>query len=382
MKKILFVYDKNINLNKISVLYQTPKIYSENGFDVHVICEKPINKKLKNKCKNVRFKTYSPARLNKKITNKYLLFLKFKIEDRINRNKLKKKIKKENFDIIYLMGVNSILAGKKIKDKQKVHRFFGTWDLYESIKKNKKKRILYFETIKAMGLKNNLTILTNDGTDSDKIYNIKNKGKYLFLINGVDNKISKKKKRKKEKKKKIFLGISRLVNIKKPEKLIYIAKEYKKLNKNFKLIILGDGPERKKLEKIINKKKLETEVILKGKVDNEVVQNYLNQADLIISTYDVSNLGNPFLEAMNAEKPIFTFENNELKKIIKHKKNGFIYENKSSNYKVIAKDINKYLENNKFQEEMKKNIKKTKKEIIITWEERIKKEIKEVKKLL
>ncbi|MFW5977001.1 MAG: glycosyltransferase [Candidatus Nanoarchaeia archaeon] len=194
--------------------------------------------------------------------------------------------------------------------------------------------------------------------------------------------ITLKKKRKKEKKKKIFLGISRLVNIKKPEKLIYIAKEYKKLNKNFKLIILGDGPERKKLEKIINKKKLETEVILKGKVDNEVVQNYLNQADLIISTYDVSNLGNPFLEAMNAEKPIFTFENNELKKIIKHKKNGFIYENKSSNYKVIAKDINKYLENNKFQEEMKKNIKKTKKEIIITWEERIKKEIKEVKKLL
>jgi glycosyltransferase involved in cell wall biosynthesis len=277
------------------------------------------------------------------------------------------------------MGVNSILAGKKIKNKIKVHRFFGTWDLHTAIKHKKNKRFLYYETLKAMSLKNNLTILTNDGTNSDKIYRIKNKGKYLFLINGVDKKITKNKNEKQSEK--IFLGISRLVNIKKPEKLIYIAKEYKKISKKFKLIILGDGPEKKKLKKIIKKEQLNNNVILKGKVKNEIVHKYLNRANLVISTYDVSNLGNPFLEAMNAEKPIFTFQNEEIKKIIRHKKNGFIYENNPSSYKKIAHDINEYLNSETMQKEIKENIKKTKRKIITDWEKRINKEIEAISKL-
>lgn len=84
---------------------------------------------------------------------------------------------------------------------------------------------------------------------------------------------------------------------------------------------------------------------------------------------------------MNAEKPVFTFQNKEIKKIIRHKKNGFIYENNYSAYKKIAHDINKYLNNQTMQKEIKKNIKKTKKELITNWENRIKKEIHAVNKL-
>jgi hypothetical protein len=93
MKRILFVYDKNINLSIISVLYQTPKIFSENKFKTTVLCEGPVSEELKKICKKVKFKTYNALRLKTKTSNKYILFLKFKIEDFFNRKKIKKKIK-------------------------------------------------------------------------------------------------------------------------------------------------------------------------------------------------------------------------------------------------------------------------------------------------
>jgi glycosyltransferase involved in cell wall biosynthesis len=148
------------------------------------------------------------------------------------------------------------------------------------------------------------------------------------------------------------------------------------------LIVIGDGYERKRLEELAQNLDIMKHIIFVGSIDNNLVKNYLEVADVFLSTYDVSNIGNPLLEAIKANKIIFTLNNGDTGAWIKHRKNGFIYDIDESTIDRMAHDIVEVINTPELRDSIKQNIKITEKEKLWTWDERLQAEYSEIDKLV
>ncbi len=71
-----------------------------------------------------------------------------------------------------------------------------------------------------------------------------------------------------------------------------------------KLLILGDGPDRKSLERLSVELGVADVVKFIGHVDPELIPQYLSEADLFVRPSRSEGLGNSFLEAMAAGLPV------------------------------------------------------------------------------
>ena len=74
------------------------------------------------------------------------------------------------------------------------------------------------------------------------------------------------------------------------------------LRKRVKLVILGEGEERKNLEKLIVKYDLESQVLLFGRVDNPFI--YMKYAKFFILSSRYEGFGNVLLEALACRTPV------------------------------------------------------------------------------
>lgn len=119
-------------------------------------------------------------------------------------------------------------------------------------------------------------------------------------------------------------------------------------NENIKLFILGEGPERKNLEKLIKEFQLEKTVFLIGRKSNPYV--YMKNADLFILSSRFEGFPNVLLEANACG--CYAICNNSpggINEIIQENINGNIidFENKEIFSKTIKRELNK--EHNKEQ---------------------------------
>lgn len=93
----------------------------------------------------------------------------------------------------------------------------------------------------------------------------------------------------------------------------FIAK-FNLIEKQFpdvKFLIVGDGPYRKTLEKIIIKHNLKSKIHITGFVNQKEIPNYLSLADICINTFDINNvtkriIPTKILEYMACGKPVIT----------------------------------------------------------------------------
>ncbi len=146
------------------------------------------------------------------------------------------------------------------------------------------------------------------------------------------------------KKKNIILSIGRLVKQKNFETLIRGFSLFSKDNPSYKLIILGDGPEKEKLNKLIINLNCEKKIILKGWIKN--TNKYFFNSKLFILTSLYEGLGNVFIDAVNHEVPcIYTNCKSGPNEILIGKKGG--YQIKLKDYRQLAKTIKKALVNYK-----------------------------------
>jgi glycosyltransferase involved in cell wall biosynthesis len=77
-----------------------------------------------------------------------------------------------------------------------------------------------------------------------------------------------------------------------------------KINFDTRLVIVGDGPLRRKLEQAIDDYGLANKVLLLGTVDHEELPRYLSMADVFVRHSLSEGLGNAFLEAMACDLPV------------------------------------------------------------------------------
>lgn len=80
--------------------------------------------------------------------------------------------------------------------------------------------------------------------------------------------------------KKIIITVGRLV--KRKGVYWFIENVLPKLDKNILYVIIGDGPEKERLQKLIQKLKLQGQVLLLGKISDEKLKIIYNTADLFV----------------------------------------------------------------------------------------------------
>lgn len=121
----------------------------------------------------------------------------------------------------------------------------------------------------------------------------------------------------------IFVGV--LIKRKYPSQIIdALDIVYKK--KEFKLDYIGEGFERKQIEKKVKLKLLSKNVVLNGRVPREIVWEKMKQSDCFIMISKNEAYGLVYLEAMAAGCITIAAKNEGFDGVIKHGYNGFLCE--------------------------------------------------------
>lgn len=104
---------------------------------------------------------------------------------------------------------------------------------------------------------------------------------------------------------KYIISVGRLAKQKNYEMLIKAFSDVKKkINCPEKLLILGDGPEKEKLQAIIDGLDITADVLLVGRKNNVI--DYLRNAEAFVMSSNYEGLPNALIEAMGAHLPVIS----------------------------------------------------------------------------
>ncbi|KKR14856.1 MAG: Group 1 glycosyl transferase [Parcubacteria group bacterium GW2011_GWC1_39_29] len=99
-----------------------------------------------------------------------------------------------------------------------------------------------------------------------------------------------------------------------------------KLDLKTRLIIIGDGPLRIRLEQAVNDLSLDRKVLMLGEIDHEELPRYLSMADVFVRHSLSEGLGNAFLEAMACDLPVIATPVGGIIDFIEDGKTGLLVE--------------------------------------------------------
>ena len=115
-------------------------------------------------------------------------------------------------------------------------------------------------------------------------------------------------------------------------------------NLDINLKIIGEGGEFASLEELITNLKIQNRVKMIGKVENNLISEYLKTSNLFIQASDYEGLPHSILEAINYEVPILSTEVGGCKDLLDNGDRGFIISS-PQNKQQIAEKIDYIYEN-------------------------------------
>ena len=247
------------------------------------------------------FEIISSIYTNKRSLNKFQRV----IEELNHFKKILKFIRMENPDLIYIDNSNIWSAGliSRIRNTPVVLRLLG---IYPYIAKLSLKNLNVYQRILKWLFKAPfaMVINTNDGSGKNIYVKklLKKNTNYQLLLNGVDipklnvNKVSQK--LNIDKKKLVCLFISKLETYK--GCLIFVDTMIEAMRKGMKLhaIIIGEGSEKQKIEKIIFNEKLTQNFTVIDNIPHNEIFYYHSISDIYISLNQLGNISNTNLEAI------------------------------------------------------------------------------------
>lgn len=141
-----------------------------------------------------------------------------------------------------------------------------------------------------------------------------------------------------------FIAVTRLEPEKGNQNLVEVMYELSRLTYRFRLIIVGDGPEREALQNMIMQQGLSDQIILVGSKDN--VQDYLLSSDAFITASHGEGHSIALLEAMSHGLPIIASNVRGHVDMIQHNSNGILFN--LANAKDAAQQIFRLMNDNDF----------------------------------
>lgn len=376
-------------------LWQTLKGYAERGWQVHFITGNCAKGGADNPHENIHVFHFDASWLKrvmqvKKIGffAKILWWLYFQAVAFVKAQRLRSKYK---FDIVYGYEIAGVPVAKLLSKLWRipmVSRFQGTsfgvgW-------REKRFRFLRaWDHVIGLRIPADLVIMTNDGTQGDQVLRTLgvNMAQVRFWMNGVDWELLKEMSEKEQAKrvlnvrsKHVLLTVSRLASWKCVDRSVQALPDVLREFPDTILIVVGDGPERERLKRLALELGVQNHVRFEGAVPHSEVPKYLAAADIFLSFYDWSNVGNPLLEAMMAGRCIVTLNNGDTGRFVKDGYNGVLLQ--YNDLPKLSEVIKELLADGERRERLGANARKYAEEHFWSWEERMEAEVRVVEALL
>ncbi len=123
----------------------------------------------------------------------------------------------------------------------------------------------------------------------------------------------------------VLLSISRLGKEKNLDELIRCM--YGLKGENISLVIVGDGPEKRRLERLTEKLGVEDKVKFIGMISPKIVPMYYQMADIFVSASTSESQGLTYIEALATGTPILCKQDDCLIGVLEEGENGYLFRN-------------------------------------------------------
>jgi glycosyltransferase involved in cell wall biosynthesis len=233
-------------------------------------------------------------------------------------------------DVLYAYEVHGALAARKLQDRwhgPTVARFQGT--VLQPTLNDTIARLRKCDEVMAVRTPADLYIMTDDGTRGDEVLaelNPASKGKVRFWRNGLEMDRLKPATPEERRQHRARLDIqdgalvlvtaSRLVAWKRVDRAIDALAIARSSVPDAMLLVVGDGHERDNLQRYARDRGVGDAVRFVGSVAQEEVADYMRAADVFLAVADLSNVGNPLLEAMACGLAIVAVDAGDTKDLV------------------------------------------------------------------
>jgi len=120
----------------------------------------------------------------------------------------------------------------------------------------------------------------------------------------------------------VVLTACRLVSWKRIDRIVAAAFHVVRRRPNVLFVVAGDGPERPELERQVAERGLKRHFRFLGAIPRDEVLRLLRLADVFASVNDLSNVGNPLLEALGSGRAIIAVSVGATEDVIRDGENG------------------------------------------------------------
>lgn len=141
------------------------------------------------------------------------------------------------------------------------------------------------------------------------------------------------------KKEKVILFVGRLGKEKSVDFLIKVLKRVLQNIPDTSLIIVGDGPEKKKLIALSERLKINNKVYFTGFIDAKDIPRVYSDADCFVFASQTETQGMVILEALASGVPVVVIKDNVFDGIVKNGVNGMVVENNQQEFAEKIKEI-------------------------------------------
>lgn len=123
----------------------------------------------------------------------------------------------------------------------------------------------------------------------------------------------------------VFCTTARLAKEKNLDFLVRSMMRLKeRIGSRFRLLVMGEGPERENLERQIREAGMENEIRLLGNVPNQEIKNYCGACDLFLFGSKSETQGIVLLEAMAAKVPVIAVKASGVVDVVREGLNGYM----------------------------------------------------------
>lgn len=150
-----------------------------------------------------------------------------------------------------------------------------------------------------------------------------------------------------------IINIGRLSEEKGQSDLLDVISRVREKVKDVKLVLIGDGALREKLEKKVKDKKLEENVMFTGFIGKESMEKYLLKSKLFVMTSFTESFGLVLIEAMSYKIPCIAYDSSDGARELLKDNVGILVENRNEN-EMVSNIINMLNDNSLLEEYSKK----------------------------
>jgi glycosyltransferase involved in cell wall biosynthesis len=256
------------------------------------------------------------------------------------------------YDLLYAYEVHAALAARLLRRRgfrlPLVTRFQGT--VMHPALSNQALYYRRYEEALALKTPANLIIMTDDGTQGDEVLarlNPHSRGRVRFWRNGLDLERLRPPTPAERESARTDIGVpegafvmltaSRLATWKRVDRAVRAMQRVRAWQPNALLLVVGDGEERARLEQLARELGVAHAVRFAGAVPQAQVMRYMHAADAFLAIADLSNVGNPLLEAMACGMCIVAVDAGDTRDLIIDNQTGRLVD--SSNRSGIARPL-------------------------------------------